>query len=86
MIKNFTERVRDVVRGIRRGETLSYGEVAKIAGNPGAARAVGTIMKGNFDNTIPCHRVIKSDGSVGDYNRGGREKKIKLLRNEGVDI
>lgn len=86
MIKNFSDRVKDVVRSIPKGETLSYGEVAYTAGNPGAARAVGTIMKNNYDKTVPCHRVVKSDGSVGDYNRGGRDKKIKLLRSEGVDI
>lgn len=79
---NFTKRVQDIVRNIPKGKTLSYKEVATVAGSPGAARAVGTIMKNNYDPTIPCHRVIKSDGSLGGYNRGGSEKKEKLLKAE----
>lgn len=82
--KNFTERVRDVVRGIKKGHVLTYGEVARLAGAQGAARAVGTIMKNNFDKTIPCHRVIRSDGMIGEYNRGGSKKKTSLLKQEGV--
>jgi len=79
---NFTERVRAVVRSIPKGETLSYGQVAAVAGAAGAARAVGSIMKNNYDKTVPCHRVIKADGSVGEYNRGGPEMKKKLLEAE----
>jgi O6-methylguanine-DNA--protein-cysteine methyltransferase len=41
-------------------------------------------MKNNFDKTVPCHRVIRSDGKIGDYNRGGSEKKLKLLISEGA--
>jgi len=81
---NFAERVRSVVRGIPKGETMSYGEVAVIAGAPGAARAVGSIMKGNLDPTVPCHRVIRSDGVIGEYNRGGPEVKRRLLQKEGA--
>ena len=73
-----------VVVKIPRGKTMSYQAVAAKAGNAGAARAVGTVMKNNFDPKIPCHRVIRADGSVGDYNRGGREKKRKLLESEGT--
>jgi O-6-methylguanine DNA methyltransferase len=80
--KTFAERVRAVVRSIPKGETMSYGKVASLAGCPGAARAVGTIMKNNFDKTVPCHRVIKADGSVGEYNRGGPSAKRKLLAQE----
>jgi len=79
----FAERVRKIVREIPRGQTLSYGEVAKMAGNPGAARAVGTIMKNNTDTNVPCHRVIKADGSLGAYN-GLRGEKRKLLKKEGA--
>lgn len=80
--KNFVERVRDVVRKIPKGKTMTYKEVATKAGNPGAARAVGTIMSKNYDPTIPCHRVVRSDGKVGDYNRGGPSRKIELLLEE----
>lgn len=81
---NFAERVRAVVREIPKGKTLSYGEVAYKAGRPRAARAVGTIMANNFDPSVPCHRVIKADGTLGEYNRGGPKKKHTLLKAEGA--
>ncbi len=83
-MKSFTGRVKDVVRSIKKGKTLTYKEVAKKAGNINASRAVGSIMKKNFDPEIPCHRVIRSDGTVGEYNRGGTEKKKSILKKEGV--
>ena len=79
---NFAERVRNAVRQIPKGETKSYGEVARAIGYPGAARAVGTVMKNNYDPTVPCHRVIRSDGEVGGYNRGGPKRKAQLLKLE----
>ena len=81
---SFAEHVREVVRQIPRGETRTYGQVAAAAGRPGAARAVGTIMRDNYDPTVPCHRVIRSDGKIGEYNRGGPEKKRALLVSEGA--
>ena len=78
---NFKTRVIQVVTNIPKGETLSYGEVAKKSGIAGAARAVGMIMANNKDKSVPCHRVIKSDGSVGGYN-GLRGEKAKLLEEE----
>ena len=83
---SFADRVRDAVKQIPRGETRSYGEVARAIGHPGAARAVGTVMKNNYDPTVPCHRVVRSDGTLGDYNRGGVAKKRALLKKEGVTI
>jgi methylated-DNA-[protein]-cysteine S-methyltransferase len=80
----FADRVRQAVRHIPRGETRSYGEVAAAIGYPGAARAVGTIMKNNYDPTVPCHRVIRSDGTIGDYNRGGPDEKRRLLKAEAL--
>jgi len=79
----FSERVYGIVRAIPKGETLSYGEVALRAGSPGAARAVGMAMKNNDDVSVPCHRVIKADGSIGGYN-GLRGEKDALLRYEGA--
>ena len=72
-----------MVAVIPRGEVMSYGEVAEAAGNPGAARAVGTIMSQNIDQSIPCHRVVKADGSPGGYN-GLKGEKILLLKQEGA--
>lgn len=74
-----------VVKNIPAGETLTYKQVAELVGSPGAARAVGNLMKKNFDSDIPCHRVIKSDGSVGEYNRGGSSVKLKLLTKEASE-
>ncbi len=77
----FRERVLGVVRKIPKGKTLSYKEVATRAGHPGAARAVGAIMRANKDCSIPCHRVIRSDGTPGGYN-GLRGNKSEILREE----
>ena len=76
----FRQKVFSVVRKIPGGKTMTYGEVAKKIGNPGAARAVGAALKTNFDPAIPCHRVVRSDGSLGGYNRGTEKKKKLLLR------
>ena len=80
----FADKVKEIVRQIPKGQTMTYGEVAAFAGSPGAARAVGSIMKSNYDPTIPCHRVVRSDGKVGEYNRGGTSKKLELLIKEGA--
>lgn len=81
-MKTFTEKVHNIVKKISRGKTLTYKEVAKKAGSPRAFRAVGSIMKKNFDPVIPCHRVINSNGKVGEYNRGGSEEKERKLKDE----
>ena len=81
--QTFTEKVKDVVRKIPKGSVMTYLQVAKKAGNPKGSRAVGSIMRHNFDPTIPCHRVIMSDGTAGTYNRGGEKKKIEILKKEG---
>lgn len=82
--KSFTEKVRDIVRKIPKGKTMTYKEVATKAGNPKAARGVGAIMRSNYNRDIPCHRVIKSDGTFGSYNRGGTLKKQAILKAEGA--
>lgn len=80
---SFADRVRVVVRAIPAGTTMSYSEVAIQSGNPKAARAVARIMGKNFDQSVPCHRVIRSDGQLGGYNRGGADAKRQLLQSEG---
>lgn len=82
-MKTFSEKVYNVVRKIPKGKTLTYGGVARRAGNPRAFRAVGNILNKNYDPAIPCHRVTRSDGGIGGYNRG-RKRKIRILRKEGV--
>ena len=80
------------VRGISPGATASYGEVARMIGRPGAARAVGAAVGRNpLGLVIPCHRVIAGDGSLGGYGGGwwggrqaGLELKRELLAREGV--
>jgi len=79
----FKFNVLDVVSAIPKGEVLSYAQVAYRAGRPGAARAVGSLMRKNRDENLPCHRVIKSDGTLGGYN-GNLGEKRELLLKEGV--
>lgn len=79
-IKTFREKVFDVVKKIPCGKVLTYQEVARRAGNPRAYRAVGNILNKNWDPNIPCHRVIRSDGKLGGYNRGTKKKKELLER------
>ena len=81
---SFREKVFAVVKKIPRGKVLTYKEVAAKAGSPLAFRAVGSILKTNFDPAIPCHRVIRSDGSLGEYNRGAKQK-LEKLREEGYN-
>jgi O-6-methylguanine DNA methyltransferase len=83
-MKTFADKVRNVVRKIPKGKSMTYKEVAARAGNPKAARAVGAIMLTNYDESIPCHRVIRSDGSLGSYNRGGTLRKQAMLKSEGA--
>lgn len=78
----FADKVRAIVRKIPKGKTMTYAEVARRAGNPKAARAVGAVMRSNYDPEIPCHRVIKSDGTLGSYNRGGPAAKQRILQRE----
>lgn len=81
---SFREAVIRVVRAIPLGETRTYGQVATLAGFPGAARAVGTLMRSNTDPDIPCHRVVRGDGVPGRYNRGGEAVKTVLLAEEAM--
>lgn len=80
-IKSFKNQVLQIVKNIPSGKTLTYKQVAKLAGNLRAYRAVGNILSKNFDDNIPCHRVIRSDGKIGGYNRGIKAKE-RLLEKE----
>lgn len=97
MATDFTKKVLTIVGQIQRGELLTYSDVAKIAGSPRAYRAVGSILNRNYrrrewqlpmgsppvgGDPVPCHRVIRSNGCVGGYARGQKEKE-DILRLEG---
>lgn len=83
-MSEFKDKVKEVVAKIPKGKVMTYKEVAVAAGNPAAARAVANIMAKNYDPHVPCHRVIRTDGSLGGYNRGGIEVKKRILQEEGV--
>ena len=80
----FRQKVLAIVRRIPKGGCMTYTQVATQAGNSKAARGVGAIMRSNYDPTVPCHRVVRSDGSLGNYNRGGQRVKKMLLTREGA--
>lgn len=80
----FRRRVLAELVRIPYGATVSYGELAARCGRPGAARAVGNAVGRNpLPVVVPCHRVVRSDGSLGGYG-GGRRRKRELLRLEGA--
>ncbi len=82
---DFKTRVLSVVRRIPPGRVATYGDVAKMAGKPRAARAVGNIMRDCGRADVPCHRVIAAGGRLGGY--GGNEAlKRALLAAEGVPL
>jgi len=86
--------VLGAVRSIPPGRTASYGEIARMIGKPGAARAVGgAVGRSPMGLVIPCHRVIAGDGSIGGYGAGswggrqaGIDLKRELLAREGVHL
>ena len=81
----FAIRVYDVVRKIPKGQTLTYKQVAIAAGKPNAARAVGNILNKNRHKDVPCHRVVRSDGTTGGYAWGPKEK-AEILKREGAKL
>lgn len=85
MADNFTRRVLSVVRRIPVGHVATYGDVAKFAGRPRAARAVGNIMRTCGRRDVPCHRVIAAGGRLGGYG-GSEALKRSLLVAEGVTV
>lgn len=81
---SFQEKVYSAVKKIPKGEVRTYKQIARAIGHPRAFRAVGNALNKNPDlKTIPCHRVVRSDGKIGGY-RGGVKKKRTLLLLEGA--
>jgi len=81
----FHRRVLAMVRRIPAGRVATYGDVAKLAGQPRAARAVGNIMRNCRDRSVPCHRVIAAGGGIGGYG-GSLQLKRELLRAEAIEV
>ena len=82
----FERRVYAELRRVRRGEVVTYSELARRAGHPAAVRAVGaTNAKNPISIVVPCHRVIGADGSLTGY-AGGLDRKRWLLAHEGVTV
>ncbi len=81
----FELKVYEIAKRIPRGGVSTYAAVAKEAGRPGAARAVGNALNKNDFARVPCHRVVKSDGSAGGFARGVGNKKLALSK-EGISL
>lgn len=82
----FSERIYEVVKLIPCGRVMSYGQVARLAGNPRGARAVGFALHRNPQpGVIPCHRVVFRDGSLAPgFAFGGPDEQRRLLEAEGI--
>lgn len=82
----FRQRVWQALRGVPGGDVITYQELAKRAGNPSAVRAVGTAMAVNaVAPFVPCHRVVRTGGEVGNYAYGS-EMKVAMLMREGLVV
>lgn len=88
MNNTFFARVYKITRQIPKGKVATYGQLAKLAGSPRAARAVGLCMKTNTDiPATPCHRVVAANGKLTGYSAGkGITTKKEMLLNEGVSF
>ena len=88
MSEEFPGRLRDVVAAIPRGQVATYGQVAALAGRPGAARAVGRFLAGLPGDDLPWHRVIASSGGIARSpgRNGGDDEQARRLRAEGVAV
>src|SRR5881296_1891542 len=83
----FSQAVLEKTLQIPRGQVRPYGWVAREIGHPAAVRAVGTALANNpIPYFIPCHRVVRSDGVIGNYGGGGPEAKKNILSLEGVQL
>lgn len=85
-MKNFKEKVYKITGQIPKGKVATYGQIARLAGNKKAARAVGYFMRTNpHAPQVPCHRVVAANGELTGYSGlGGITKKKQMLIEEGV--
>lgn len=85
-MNNFQVQVLAICQKIPKGRVATYSQIANLIKNPQAFRAVGQALKRNpTPVTIPCHRVVRSNGDLGGYAKGISEK-IRLLKKEGIKI
>jgi O-6-methylguanine DNA methyltransferase len=83
-LTDFQKAVYRAAVAIPRGQTRTYAQIAVAIGHPHAVRAVGNALNRNpFAPAVPCHRVVRSDGTIGGFASGPRAKKL-LLRKEGA--
>jgi O-6-methylguanine DNA methyltransferase len=86
-LTEFQQAVLRKTREIPRGQVRPYGWIAREIGHPAAVRAVGTALANNpIPYFIPCHRVVRTDGEIGNYGGGGPEAKKSILTMEGVQL
>lgn len=82
---SFSYKVFKIIKTIPKGSVMTYREVAKLAGNEEAYRAVGRIIKKNPDlKNIPCHRVVRSDLKLSNTSQSEKNKQKELLKKEGI--
>lgn len=84
----FRQKCWQALRSVHAGDIVSYAELAELAGNPKAGRAAGSAMANNtVAPFVPCHRVVRADGVIGNYSAtGGSDTKVAILTHEGVDV
>lgn len=80
------QAVFNIVKQIPTGSLITYKQIGQLLGKPKSARAIAKILSTNYDPAIPCHRVIRTDGKISGYNRGGPQAKSKILQGEGINI
>ena len=82
----FAQKVLEIVKSIPEGSVMTYKAVAEASGYRNASRAVGSVLASNKDTSIPCHRVVRSDGKIGGYNGIRGKRKEILLGEEGYKV
>jgi O-6-methylguanine DNA methyltransferase len=83
-LSDFEKRVYEACKRIPRGSVVTYSEIARAIGSPRASRAVGNALNKNPFSSVPCHRVIRNDGSVGGFAHG-TNRKVELLKKESSE-
>ncbi len=85
-LTEFQQKLVEKLEEIPEGKVVSYGQLAELAGSPGASRAVGSAMKREFAQEHPCWRVVGADGSLHESAIGGPDEQKKRLEEEGVEF